>query len=103
MQHAFKDLAGSKVVKTGEVAMDEAFIMAQVQIRFRPVVQDVHFPVLERAHRAGVYIQVGVEFLKGDLETAAFQQSTDGCRRQSFAERGDNTTCDEDVFHDYGS
>lgn len=62
MQHAFKDLAGSKVVKTGEVAMDEAFIMAQVQIRFRPVVQDVHFPVLERAHRAGVYIQVGVEF-----------------------------------------
>ena len=55
--------------------MDEAFIMAQVQIRFRPVVQDVHFPVLERAHRAGVYIQVGVEFLKGDLETCLLYTS----------------------------
>ena len=80
--------------------MDEAFVMAQVQVRFRSVVQDVHFPVLERAHRSGVHIQVGVEFLKGYLESAAFQQRADGCRRQSFAERGDNTACDEDIFHD---
>ena len=46
-----------------EPGMREAFVVAQVEIGLRAVVGDEDFAVLERAHRAGVHVQVRIELL----------------------------------------
>jgi hypothetical protein len=51
--------------------------------------------VLERVHGARIDIDVGVELLEGHGKAAAFEESADGCCCQTFAERGENTACDE--------
>ena len=65
--------------------MCETFIVAEVEISFRAVVGDENFAVLERAHGAGVNIEVGVEFLQSDFEAAAFEKTTDGSGGDAFA------------------
>ena len=44
--------------------------MTEVQIGFGAVFGNVNFAVLIRAHCAGVYINVGVEFLSGYFKSA---------------------------------
>ena len=41
--------------------------MAQVQVGFRPILGDVHLPVLVGAHGAGVHVDVGVQLLRCNL------------------------------------
>ena len=56
----------------GELFVDKALVVAQVQVRFRPVGGDEHFPVLVGAHGAGIHIEVGIEFLHKHAEAAIF-------------------------------
>ncbi|OQB55004.1 MAG: hypothetical protein BWX99_01664 [Deltaproteobacteria bacterium ADurb.Bin151] len=51
----------------------ESFIMPQIEIGFRAVVGHENFAVLERAHGPRVNIDVGIQFLVGNIEPAAFQ------------------------------
>jgi hypothetical protein len=44
--------------------------VAQVQVCFRAVVEHVDFTVLVRAHRPGIYVDVGIEFLYGNFKAA---------------------------------
>ena len=38
------------------------------------IVEHIHFAVLERAHRAGIDVEVGIEFLERDFEPAVLQE-----------------------------
>ncbi len=49
--------------------------MAQVEVGLGAVIQDEDFAVLVGAHRAGVNVDVGVEFLDCDGETAFLEQA----------------------------
>ena len=51
--------------------------MPQVQIGFRAVLGDENFAVLIGAHRAGVNIDVGIEFLNSYFDAATFQKSAE--------------------------
>ena len=64
-----------------EFGVSEALVVAEVEIGFRAVFGDKHFAVLKRAHRAGIDVQVRIALLKGDFETATFEETTDrgGC------------------------
>ena len=79
--------------------MDEAFVVAQVEVGFGSVVEDIDFPVLVGAHGAGIDIEIGVELLQGDLQAATFQKSADGCGGKAFAKRRNDAAGNEDVFH----
>ncbi len=46
--------------------------MPQVEIGFRPVVRDEHFPVLDGVHGSGINIDVRVKFLHGHFIAAGF-------------------------------
>src|SRR5580698_11407454 len=70
--------------------MGEAPVVAEIQIRFRAVGGDVDFAVLERAHSAGVDVEIGIEFLQCNPQPAALQQAADGCGRNAFAKRRDH-------------
>eukprot|EP00978_Attheya_sp_CCMP212_P010349 scaffold24995_cov46-Attheya_sp.AAC.3 len=62
------------VVVRGEFNVQEALVVAQVQVRLAPVVQHKHFAVLERTHRAGVHVQVRVDLDGRHPVPAALQQ-----------------------------
>jgi hypothetical protein len=52
--------------------------MAQIQIRFRAVVRHEHLAMLERAHGAGIHIQIGIQFLREAFVARGGQQIADG-------------------------
>ena len=57
------DAAGGQVVALRELGVGEALVVAQVEVGLRAVVGDEDFAVLERAHGAGVHVQIGIELL----------------------------------------
>ena len=72
--------------------MGESFIVTEVEVGFGSIVGDIDFAMLEGAHRAGVDIEVGVEFLHADAEPATFEQTTNRRRSDALSERGNDAT-----------
>ena len=60
----------------GQVLVEETFIVPEVEIGFGAVVGDVDLAVLVGGHGAGVDVEVGVELLDGDGETARLKESS---------------------------
>ncbi len=82
----FVDLSGGEVVLTGEAGVGEPLVVAEVEVGLRAVVGDVDFAVLVGGHRAGVDVDVGVEFEVVDLEAAGLDEGTDGSGGKALAE-----------------
>ena len=80
------DPAGSDVAVLRQIFVDEPFIVAKVEIRFRAVVGHEHLAVLERVHRPGVNVQVRVELLHGDAKPPRFQKPAERCRGNPLSE-----------------
>src|ERR1019366_1505344 len=80
------NLAGSPVVIARKLGVGETFVVAEVKIGFGAVVGDKNFAVLKRRHRPRIDVQVGIELHQVDFEAAAFEQASDGSRRQSLAQ-----------------
>ena len=53
------------------------FVMTEVEIGFRAVIGHIDFAVLIGRHRAGVDVEVRVEFLHGDPVSSAFEEHGD--------------------------
>ena len=85
LEHRPVNLSGSHIGILIQTFVDEPLIMPQIQIRFRPIVSDEHFPVLDRVHGSGVDINIGVKFLHGDLEAPGFQKAAEGCGCDTFS------------------
>ena len=95
------DFPGGHIGRFGQIHVDEAFVVAQVEVGLRAVVGDEDFAVLVRAHGAGVDIDIGIEFLDGDFIAAVFQQTAERGRGDAFAQRRYDAAGDENVFaHD---
>jgi hypothetical protein len=92
-------LAAREVVEPRELGVGETFVVAEVKIGLRAVIQHINFAMLIRRHRAGIHIEVGIELLHGDFEAAIFEQCAERGSREALAERTDHTACDKDKFH----
>ena len=103
VQHIPIYLTRGEVGKLVEVFVDEAFIMSEVEIRFRAILGDEHLAVLIGAHGAGVDVHIRVELLRGDFEAAQLEKATKGGGGDALAESGDDAAGDEDVFAHDGS
>ena len=57
------DLARGDGGSHGQVLVNEALVVPQVQVGLRPVVGDENLPVLVGAHGARVHVQVRVQLL----------------------------------------
>ncbi len=73
-----------------------ALVMAEIEIGLGAVIGHEDFPVLIRAHRAGIDIKVGVELAEAHFEAARLQQRTQRRRAQTLAERGDHAAGNKD-------
>jgi hypothetical protein len=48
--------------------------MSKIEIGLGPIVEHINFPVLEGVHRPGIDIEIRIEFLKNNTETARFEE-----------------------------
>ena len=94
----FVDLAGREVVHLPHLGGDEALVMSEVEIGLGAVLGHEHFAVLERRHRAGIDIDVGVQLDEGDFEAARFEDRGERGGGDPLAEGGDHATGNEHVF-----
>ena len=76
-QNGFVDAAGGPVIVAGKFGVGESLVVAEVEVGLRAVFGDKDFAMLEGAHRAGIDVKVRIAFLKGDFETATFEETTD--------------------------
>ena len=67
VQHIPVNLAGSKIGIFIKFFINKAFIMTQVKVSFGAIFGYINFPVLIRAHGTRVNVNIGIQFLGGNL------------------------------------
>ena len=97
-EHRRVDRAGGGVRVAGQALVDEALVVAEIEVGLAAVVGDEHLAVLERVHGAGVDVDVRVELLHGDPEAPGLEQSSERRGREALPQRGGHPTRHEDVF-----
>ena len=101
VQYIPVDSAAGQVRVAGQVFIRETLIMAQIQVRFRPVVCDKDFAVLKRAHGTGIHIHIGVQLLGGYAQAAHFEQPPQRSGCDPFAKSRNNTSCNKNIFRHF--
>ena len=97
-QHRLVDRAGRGVGRPRQVLVDEALVVAEVEVGLAAVVGDEHLAVLERVHRARVDVDVRVELLHRDPEAPRLQEPAERGGREPLAEGAGHATGHEDVL-----
>ena len=85
-EHGLVDRAGRGVGVARQALVDEALVVAEVEVGLTAVVGDEHLAVLERVHRARIDVDVGVELLEGDPQATELEQTTEGRSGQTLTE-----------------
>ncbi len=96
--HGLVDPTRRDVAELGQVLVDEALVVAEVEVRLGAVIGDEHLAVLVRAHRPGVDVDVRVELQDRDVETACLEQAPDAGGGDAFAERGGHASGHKDIL-----
>src|SRR5579859_664652 len=96
--HRLVDLAGGDGAGAGQVLVDEAFVVAEVEIRLGAVNGDEDFAVLVGGHGAGIDVEVGIELLNGDADAARFQDTPEGGGGDAFPYGTHHTAGNKDIF-----
>jgi len=65
--------------------------VAQIEVRFRAVIQNVDLAVLVRRHRARVDVDIRVQLLHRDLEAAFLEEQPHRRGGYTLANRRNNT------------
>ena len=92
------NFTGSHIRTLGQVDIDKAFRMAQVQVCLRAVVRHEYFPVLVRAHGSRINIDVGIKLLHRYLIAPALQQTPQGSCRNPFSQRRNHAACYKNIL-----
>ena len=96
-QDVLVDAARGDVVRLLRRHAGKALVVAEVEVRLRPVVRHEHLTVLVRAHGAGVDVEIGVQLAQPDRVAAGLEKRSQGRRCQPLSGRGDHAAGDEDV------
>ena len=97
------DAAGRDVAELGQVLVDEALVVAQVEVGLGAIVGDEDFAVLVGRHGARIDVDVRVELEHGDREAPALEQPADACGGDAFAQRGGDASGHKDILrHGFG-
>ena len=92
------DLSGRHVGAADEVDVEEALVVTDVEVGLRPVVGHEDLAVLERVHRPGIDVDVGVELLHRDPQAPRSEKSSEARGCQALAERGGDAPGHKDVL-----
>ena len=87
VEHPLVHLAGGHAVVAGGLIAGEPLVMAEVEVGFGAVGGHEHLAMLVGAHRAGIDIEVGVEFAHPHPVAARLQQCAERGGGEALAER----------------
>ena len=99
LEHLLIDLSARCRIGTAQLGVGEALIVAEVEIGLGSIVQHVHLAMLIRAHGAGIDVQIGIELLECNGQSAILQQGSQRRRGEALAEGAHDAARDEDVLH----
>ena len=89
---------GGDVGRAGEVDVDEAFVVTEVEVGLAAILGDEDLAVLIGGHGAGVDVEVGVQLLDGDVDVVAFEDSANGGDCDALTNRANDAAGDEYEF-----
>ena len=92
------DRAGRVVRVPRQELVDEPLVVTEVEVGLGAVLGDEHLAVLERAHRARVDVDVGVELLQRDPQAPGLEQAAERRGRDSLPQRRHHAACHEHVL-----
>ena len=97
-QHPVPDAACRVICGARKVLVDEALVVADVEIGFGAVLGHEDLAVLKRAHRSRIDVDVRVELLHLHLQPARLEQAAERGSGDALAEGRDDASCDEHVL-----
>ena len=103
LDHRIVDLARRDVVGALEILVDEALVVAEIEVGLRPVLRDEDLAVLVRVHRPRIDVDVRIELLDRHAQAARLEEPSEGGRRDALAERTHNAPGEEDILRHLGS
>ena len=92
------DLPGGDIRCLAQIDVEESLVVPDVEVGLGPVVGHEDLTVLERVHRARIHVEVRIELLHDDPEAPGCQEVAEARRRESLAQRRNDTTSHEDVL-----
>jgi hypothetical protein len=92
------DLAGRDVGRAVQVAVEEALVVADVEVGLGAVLGHEDLAVLERVHGARIDVEVRVQLLHRDAQAARAEEASEAGGREALAERRGDASGHEDVF-----
>ena len=91
-------LAGGQVGELVQILVNKALVMSQIQVGFRTVIGDIYLTVLERAHGTRVNIDIRVQLLCRNFQTACLEQAAKGCCGNALAQTGNHTAGHKNIL-----
>ena len=91
-------LARRRICSARQVHIQEAFVVADIEVGFRAVFSHENFAVLKRVHRAGIDVDVGIELLHDHMQSPRTKESSQAGGGQALAQRGHNATRDKNML-----
>lgn len=92
------DLARRDVGVLRQVDIDEALVMAEIEVGLCAIIRDKDLTVLVRAHRTRIDVDVRIEFLDRDLDSPALEETAERCGRDALAQGRNNATGNENIL-----
>ncbi len=86
LDHRAVDAPGRRVGALREALVDEALVVAEVEVGLAPVLGDEDLAVLARVHGARVDVDVGVELAHRDPQAPALEEPAEGGGGEALAE-----------------
>ena len=93
------DLACGHIGILCEALVDKALIVAQIQVRLRPVVCDKDLSVLYRVHGSRVDVDIGIKLLHGHRIPSRLQEPAKGCGCDALAKSRYYAACHKYIFY----
>ena len=81
-----------------QTLVGEPLVVTEIEIGLTAIVGHEHLAMLKGVHRAGIDVDVWVEFLVDDPQSASLHESTEGGCGDAFSEAGGDTARYEHVF-----
>ena len=103
VEHGEVHLPGRDGRPARQVFVDEALVVAEVEVGLHAVLGDEHLAVLVGVHRAGIDVEIRVELLNRHRIAARLEQPAQRRRGDPLAERRRDAARDENVLRSHAN
>ena len=77
VEHVPVYFTGGEIRVFVKILVDKTLVVAEVEIGLRAVFRDINFAVLIGTHGTRINVDIGVELLRRNLESARFEYSSE--------------------------